>query len=604
MLTTYKVNSTMTLAPSVPATAPQYKGYIDWVASGFIRGWLYSPDKPNQPVAFKLLLDGTELFQSTADLYREDLEKAGLGNGAHGYCIPHDLSAEQLSGKTLQLASLDNLPIGKSFTVPDENLLDIVVTLLDSTQHYVLNTEIEASEDSVVTLQLFYDNNRFWQGAKALKKGLNVLSLPVCAEIADGKSHSVTLGMLGKVNALWQQSLALSIHEEAIQLCSSVKNTGNKPIIVMIDRSVPKPDQDAGSYAATQEIKLLQSLGFHLVFLPDDFIYATHYTAKLQKMGVEVLYSPYFNNNLSALQSVLPNAVAVYITRYHYVEKYIKAIKAVSNTLPIIFNNADLHFLREIRQANSLNDKVLLQKAMKTRDREVNAMKQVDAILSYSEFEHAVITSHILKSNNIYKCPWVVEPPSEQSPFSAREGVAFLGGYEHPANIEAVEFFIEQVMPLLREKGVNIKVYIYGSHMPNTFHDYACADVIIKGYVESLDDVYLKHRVFVAPLFFGAGVKGKVLTAAAYGMPCVLSSIAIEATGLVHNVSAFVAKEPQEWVDYVIHLYTNEQVWTFIAKNQQMMVKESYSFEHAKNMMKDILQSVNILTEIQRVHKC
>lgn len=577
-------------------TLVQYEGYIDWVASGFIRGWVYSSNKPNEPINFKLLLDGEELLQSTANLYREDLVKAGYGNGEHGYCCPQNLSADKLIGKTLQLCSLDNKPIGKSFVVASEKASNVTVTKMHS-QHYLLLFNIEAAKDENVTLQLFNDNKRFWQGTKALKKGSNRLELPVCAEIVDGENHIITLGMLGKVAALWQQTITVSIDALALKRFSFAKNHSNKPVIVMIDRSVPKPDQDAGSYAAIQEIRLLQALGFHIVFIPDDFTYSLKYTQQLQDMSVEILFSPYFVNSADALTSVLPMASAVYITRYHYVEKHIKAIKAFCTKLPIIFNNADLHFLREIRQANVLNDDAMLQKAMKTRDHEVKVMKQVDAILSYSEFEHAVITSHILQSHNIYKCPWVVEVPNYEASFKQREGVAFLGGYEHPANVAAVEFFIEQVMPLLRQKSHPIKVFIYGSHMPISFHKYACNDVIIKGYVKSLDDVYLKHRVFVAPLFFGAGVKGKVLAAAAYGMPCVLSPIAIEATGLVHNVSALVAKLPPDWADYVARLYTSEQEWSFIAKNQQMMVKDNYSFDKSKIMMKDILQSVKLLPE-------
>jgi glycosyltransferase involved in cell wall biosynthesis len=588
---------TTTSTPSSIKPTPQhYKGYIDWASSGFIRGWVYSSTKPNESIDFKLLLNGEEFLQSTANIYREDLVKAGFGNGAHGYCCPHHLSAGKLIGKTLQLVTLNNKPIGKSFVVASEKAANITVTKMHS-EHFVLLFNTEATEDENVTFQLFNDNNRFWQGVKALKKGTNLVELPVCAEIINGESHTITLGMTGKVTALWQQTITVLIDTLALQRFSATKNKDNKPVIVMIDRSFPKPDQDAGSYAAIQEVRLLQALGFHIVFVPDDFIHSSKYTPQLQEMGVEGLFSPYFLNVEDALLSALSMASAVYITRYHYVEKYIKSIKAFSATLPIIFNNADLHFLREIRQANALDDDILLKKAMKTRAREIKVMEQVDAILSYSEFEHAVITSHILQSNKIHKCPWVVELPDYEASFKERQGVAFLGGYEHPANVDAVEFFIEQVMPLLRHKNRAIKVFIYGSHMPTSFYEYACDDVIIRGYVKSLDDVYLKHRVFIAPLFFGAGVKGKVLAAAAYGMPCVLSPIAIEATGLVHNVSALVAQSPQQWADYVDRLNMNEPEWNFIAKNQKMMVKDYYSFDKSKIMMKGILQSVNLLSE-------
>jgi glycosyltransferase involved in cell wall biosynthesis len=585
-------NMPTTLPPATPIKPlPQYNGIIDSIASGFIRGWVYSPETPNESIDFKVLLDGTELLQGSANLYREDLEHAGFGNGLHGYSCPHHLLEDKHTGQTLQLVSLDNQPIGQPFEVVSDTTSNITVNTMHLEDHLLLFS-IEAYEDEKVTLQLFNNNTLFWQGVKTLKQGSNQLELPVCDELLDGLSHTITLGSLGSITALWQQSITLSIN--AVEIYRSTFNIDNKPIIVMIDRSVPKPDQDAGSYAAIQEASLLQALGFHIIFIPDDLIYSDKYTPKLQDLGIEVLYSPNFLNATHALLSVLPLACAVYITRYHYVEKYLKTIKSFSTELPIIFNNADLHFLREIRRANVLNDDVMRADAAKTRAREIKAMQSVDAILSYNEYEHAVITSHTLRSDNVHKCPWVVEVPDHEIGFTEREGVAFLGGYEHSPNVDAVEFFVEQVMPLLRKSNPDIKVYIYGSKMPDSFQKYANDDVILKGYIESLKDVYAKHRVFIAPLFFGAGVKGKVLDSAAYGLPCVLSPIAIEATGLVHKVSALVAENVEQWHDYVLRLYTNKAVWNYISSNEKEMIKDTYSFIKGKNMMSAILQSVGI----------
>lgn len=590
----------MTASPtsliSSPPASP-YKGHIDWIASGFISGWVYSPDDPNANVSFKVLLDDEEMLRITADLYREDLERVGFGNGEHGYCCPHQLSENILAGKTLQLADLDNKSIGKSFLVPAVKGSTITVRKMHI-EHYSFFFSIEATEDENVILQLFNNSTLFWQGTKALEKGLNRVELPVCAEIIEGKNHPITLGRLGKVDALWQQSVTVPVNELAGQRSVATRNTENRPVIAMIDRSLPKPDQDAGSYAAITEISLLQSLGYHIVFIPDDCLDSPKYTSQLHALGVEVLFSPFFFSSSVALNFILPSVCAVYITRYQNVEKHIKAIRTFSAHMPIIFNNADLHFLREIRQANVLASEDLLQKARKTRDREVKVMEQVDAILTYSEYEQAVITSHIFRSDIIHKCPWVVEVPNTLPDFDERYGIAFLGGYEHSANIDAVVFFIEQVMPILRAEGQPISVYIYGSNMPEAFKKYSSDDIFIEGYVESIDDVYLKHRVFIAPLFFGAGVKGKVLSAAAYGLPCVLSPIAIESTGLAHSVSALVAETPQQWADYVKRLYFDEKEWGVIAGNGTTVAKTLYSFTKAKSMMESILNSVGLTNGI------
>lgn len=368
----------------------------------------------------------------------------------------------------------------------------------------------------------------------------------------------------------------------------------NKSTIIMIDRMTPKPDIDAGSYAAIQEIKLLLSLGFHIVFIPDEFVYSPKYTAQLQQLGVEVLYHPYYISSKSALIEYLPFTTAVYITRYQNVEKYIETIKLKHNDIPILFNNADLHFLRESRRAISLNDKEMLKQSEVTKKREIKVMQQVDAILSYNECEHTIIASHITNSDKIFKTPWVIEEKTSGLPFSDRDGIAFLGGYDHMSNVDAFHYFVVKVMPLLIEKDSQIRCYFYGSNMPESFKQYENKNIILIGYVESLDDVYLKHRVFVAPLLSGAGVKGKVLESAAYGLPCVLSPVAIEGTGLVHNVSALVAETNDEWVSSIASLYYNEKQWADISDKQKKLAYSTYSFDVAKQMMRNIMTSVKV----------
>ncbi|WNC71295.1 glycosyltransferase family 4 protein [Thalassotalea psychrophila] len=367
-----------------------------------------------------------------------------------------------------------------------------------------------------------------------------------------------------------------------------------RPTILLIDRSIPRPDRDAGSFAAVNDIKLLQSLGFHVVFIPNDFLYSIRYTEQLQYIGVEVVYAPYFASPFEALEYYLPKVSCIYITRYQNVEKYLPTIKAFSENVPVLFNNADLHFLREMRQAHLHNDKFLLENAEKTREREVEVMKSVDAILSYNEIEHVVIASHTFKTENIFKGPWVLSEKTSGKPFIEREGVSFLGGYDHLANVQAFEYFIKDILPVIVERTPDIKFYFYGSNMPEHMKNFQHDNVIMVGYVESLGEVYANHRVFIAPLLFGAGVKGKVLESAAYGLPSVLSPIAVEATGLIHNVSTLVATTTEEWVTYIEKLYLDNYLWDEIAKNQKQLVNSQYSFENAQEQFKMAIDYVGI----------
>jgi len=376
-------------------------------------------------------------------------------------------------------------------------------------------------------------------------------------------------------------------------LHSTEKN--KKKRVLLIDHAVPSLKEDAGSYAAIQEIKLIQSLGFEVIFADLQVKYNLNNTTLLQKMGVEVLYSPFFSSLSAALETYVPTVCAVYITRYNVVEKVLPIIKKVNAAIPILFNNADLHFLRELRMALRENNAEGIDNAVITRGRELAVMAKVDAVLSYTEVEHAVIISHLLDADKVYSCPWVLEEKYQGQSFEEREGIAFLGGYQHTPNVEAVKFFVEQVAPLLLVKAPNIIFYVYGSHLPDYFLDYSSDNIKMIGFVDNLDDLYQQHRVFVAPLLSGAGIKGKVLEALAYGLPTVLSSIAAEGIGLSHNLTTLQAETPEQWCEEVIRLYNDKDLWLRIAQNQKVLAQDKYSFSTGKNKMQHVFSSVGLL---------
>jgi hypothetical protein len=151
--------------------------------------------------------------------------------------------------------------------------------------------------------------------------------------------------------------------------------------------------------------------------------------------------------------------------------------------------------------------------------------------------------------------------PDKTPAFAEREGIAFIGNYNHPPNIEAVEFFAQQVMPLLRRELPGAAFHVYGTSAPASFEALARNDVIIEGYVEHLSDVFGSHRTFVAPLLSGAGIKGKVLSAMSYGAASVLSPIAAEGIPLLPGTHCLIATTPAGWVEAVTRLYEDESAW-------------------------------------------
>jgi len=360
------------------------------------------------------------------------------------------------------------------------------------------------------------------------------------------------------------------------------KERGVRYRALVIDYQTPQPDKDAGSYAEIQEISLLQSHGFKVTFIPENLAHFAKYTRHLQKMGVECIHAPFVSSVEEFLKKRGLEFDLIYITRFHVAEKYLDLIKKYSKAKTIL-NNADLHFLRELRRLLNKGDKQL-SSALETRDKELSTMNKVDAILSYNESEHAVITSHILKSDNIFKCPWIVPALGNKNTFKQRSGIAFLGGYNHFPNVEAVEFLVGKIMPALGLINPKIKLYIYGSNSPESFKEYASENIEIVGYADSLEAIFEKHRIFVAPLLSGAGLKGKVIEAMSWGMPVIVSPIAIEATGLIHGISTLLAESPNDWVRSILKLHDDEILWDKLSKNSLELAKTAYSYENARRL--------------------
>jgi O-antigen biosynthesis protein len=365
--------------------------------------------------------------------------------------------------------------------------------------------------------------------------------------------------------------------------------------ILVIDYTTPIPHNDAGSYAAIQEIKLMVSLGFKVTFVPENLAHFGKHTRELQKIGVEVLYAPFYTSLTEVLNLRLEEMDAVYITRYYVAQNYLAKIKQAGKK--VIFNNADLHFLREIRTAlNNGRNEASLSVAVETRGQELDVCRKVDAVLTYTATEQAVISSHILEIDKLHITPWVLEEKSSGPTFAQRKGIAFLGGYNHKPNVEAVEYLVNKIMPILKKQRPDIVLSVYGSKMPEIFKSYETDNIKMVGFAAHLDDVYHNHRVFVSPLLSGAGIKGKVLDSMAYGLPTVLTEVAAEGTGLTHGISTLIAEDPEEWVEAIIKLYDDEKLWNRFAENELALVKEKYSFEHGKKAFKDIFESVGLFT--------
>lgn len=365
--------------------------------------------------------------------------------------------------------------------------------------------------------------------------------------------------------------------------------------VLFIDHRFPAVDADAGSYAAFQEMRLLQSLGAKVTFLPRNLAWQDRHTTALQRAGIECLYSPFVTNIAKYLGESASDYDLVYLNRFSVAKELVPIIRESAANTKIIFNLADLHFLREMREAAANTPGYSFEQVSTTRAEEISVVEASDLTLSYSDVEIAVLQSHLSHPEKVARAPWVIEVAKERSvEFESTKDVLFLGGFRHPPNIAAVKFFAREVMPRLLRRRPDVRFRIVGSNPTPEILALASENIVVDGYVPSLDEAFDAARVFVVPLIAGAGIKGKVLEAMARGTPMVLSPIAAEGTSLSHNNDCLLADQVDEWVDAVDRLYSDRELWCRLRENAAALAGERYSFEAGRRRFRSILERVNI----------
>jgi O-antigen biosynthesis protein len=267
-----------------------------------------------------------------------------------------------------------------------------------------------------------------------------------------------------------------------------------------IDDSVPSPDQDAGSNAAIQHMRTLMDLGYKVTFLPaDNMAKIDPYTGQLQKLGVECWYHPYRGSVEEVFRKASKAPDLVYLHRFTNASKYALMVKRYFPDCRIVYCVADLHFLRMQRQADVEPRSISLAQVMQQRRNELLAMQSVDCVIVHSPFEAGQLRE-LDPTLRVQIVPWTVLTRPATLPFSRRFGTAFVGGFAHPPNVDAVCHLVKEILPSLRSLVPDYVTYIVGSKMPNEIANLEAPGLRCIGFVSELADILHKLRCTVAPL--------------------------------------------------------------------------------------------------------
>lgn len=347
---------------------------------------------------------------------------------------------------------------------------------------------------------------------------------------------------------------------------------------LFIDDSVLTPDQDAGSNAALQHILSLQRLGYKVVFIPShNMADIPPYTQRLEWLGIECIYAPQYWSVEDYLRRSKATYDLVYLHRFSNAHKYLSIARTLLPQSKIIYNVADLHSLREEREAQLVRGPASAKKPKTIDpDRELDLTADADVTIVHSSYERDFIGER-RPSANVHVIPWSFIAAQEVVGRVERRGIMFVGGFGHSPNVDAVLWYLQNVHPLVTKARPDCVFRIVGSKMPKEFLSFASETIEPVGYVEDVDDLLAHSIASVAPLRFGAGIKGKVLSSFSQGTPCIMSSIAAEGLELTADLSRFVSDDPEQMAAMIIKLIDDSSAWEKCCWAALDLIDELYS---------------------------
>lgn len=388
----------------------------------------------------------------------------------------------------------------------------------------------------------------------------------------------------------WRTRLAMRPRPGADLLRARERGIARR--VLVIDHCTPEPDKDAGSITARNIMRLLQRTGCKVSFIPEDnFLFLDGYTTDLQRMGVECHYAPHTVSVEEHLQAQGALYDLVLIFRFTAARRHLETVRRCCPAAKVVVHTSDLHYLRETREAELRRDPELAARAERTRREELAVIRQADAVIVHSPVEEALLRAQCPETR-VSLFGWAIDIPGTTVPFEARRDLVFLGGYQHAPNVDAVLFFVQEVMPLLRVRLPGVRFHAAGSHPPDSLRALAGPDVIVTGFVPDLGATLDRMRVAVAPLRYGAGIKGKVVTTMSHGLPGVNTRVAAEGLGLTPGEHTLIADSPQAMADAVMALYSSETLWTRMSRAGLDLVTRQFGFESGLPIVQTLLDSL------------
>ena len=437
---------------------------------------------------------------------------------------------------------------------------------------------------------------------KAKNNGLRVIYQPLSEVLhfegsSAGTDTDVGLKKFQVINSKklknkWKKELKHN-GPNGIDVYKNFNRSARKKFLI-IDHQIPTPDRDAGSVTMYNSIISLLNNGYDVYFLSNSFYsnkYLYEYYKDLMDKGVLCFFPPEFESTYEVLSHFKNTFDYILISRPDVFRKYKEILKTQFTNVPIFYESADLHFLRELRSVN-FNAKIdeIKHSYKYSYEKSIIESSLITKFILRSTFEYQLLDNIItqeLKNKLAYlEMPYDFETVKKNSYSQNKEyDLLFIGGFAHQPNVDAVIYFIEEIFPIILNRFPSIKFHVVGQNPPKNIIKHKSNNIVIHGYIEDISKVLKNTLITVSPLRFGAGVKGKILLSSAYGIPSVTTSLGVEGSGLKPGHDILIGDNPSDFSQQVINLLSDISLYKRVGNNFYKFSRKFRSNEYEKKFI-------------------
>jgi O-antigen biosynthesis protein len=361
--------------------------------------------------------------------------------------------------------------------------------------------------------------------------------------------------------------------------------------LLICDEGVPQPSRDTASLRMWRLLQILRSEGLGIVFHPFQGLIPRVSGERLRAEGIEIL-----EPGVDALTAYLdgrPEPDLALVSRPQVAETVVPLVREQAPRAGVIYDTLELTHVRAFRQAKVTKNGSVMREALRIKALELELVATADVTLTVTEIERTTLRESVPEAE-IVVVPSIHPVEDHASPpRSERRPDVFLAAYwPQPANQAGARFLLDEVWPTLAERDPDLRLVLAGIDPPDWLVRAASESdgrIEVTGHVPDITPHLDSAWCSVVPQPYGSGVKGKVLTPLAHGLPTVGTSSAWEGIPAVDGVHGVIADDPASLIEGVLRLRTDVALWNTLHTEGPRLIEEHFSFGVARAAILDAL---------------